>query len=137
MWIDVVELGSSYQGVDGRCAMPALVGASEGPVLPPHRDGTNLTFGGVVRHAQPSIIEEAREGRPALEEIVDGLTRLAVLGDFSALFTQPSLQSDEERPGLIVDLDAEGNVVGLEILDASLRVADPRAMEFSAAGEAS
>jgi len=40
-------------------------------------------------------------------------------------------ESDEVRPGVILDYDAAGNVVGMEILDASLRITDPAAMEFA------
>lgn len=40
-------------------------------------------------------------------------------------------ESDEIKPGVIVDYDAAGNVVGLEILDASKRVENPAAMEFA------
>ena len=40
-------------------------------------------------------------------------------------------ESDEVRPGIVLDYDANGNVVGLEILDASHRVLNPAAMEFT------
>ena len=40
-------------------------------------------------------------------------------------------ESDEVRPGVIIDYDAAGNVVGMEILDASRCVANPSAMEFA------
>lgn len=40
-------------------------------------------------------------------------------------------ESDEDKPGIIIDYDSEGNVVGLEILEASRRVTDPSLMEFS------
>lgn len=33
------------------------------------------------------------------------------------------IESEELRPGFIVDLDAEGRIVGVEILDASKHVA--------------
>jgi len=39
-------------------------------------------------------------------------------------------ESDEVRPGVIIDYDGAGNVVGLEILDASHRVENPTAMVF-------
>ncbi len=42
-------------------------------------------------------------------------------------------ESDEEKEGLILDYDAEGRVVGLEILDASTRTANPRAIDFAIA----
>ena len=40
-------------------------------------------------------------------------------------------ESEEIKPGVILDYDAVGNVVGLEILDASHRVQNPAAMEFA------
>ncbi len=43
-------------------------------------------------------------------------------------------ESDEQKPGVIIDYDASGNIVGIEILDASKRVADARTMQFQVAG---
>ncbi len=47
----------------------------------------------------------------------------------------PVSESDEEKPGIILDYDAAGNVVSLEILDASQRVTEPREMLYRLAGE--
>jgi uncharacterized protein YuzE len=39
-------------------------------------------------------------------------------------------ESDEPRPGVILDFDAAGDLVAVEILDASRRVTDADRMEF-------
>ncbi len=43
-------------------------------------------------------------------------------------------ESDEDKPGVIIDYDDHGNVVGLEILDASTRIANPRTLEYAVTG---
>ena len=48
------------------------------------------------------------------------------------LRSAPVHESDEGNPGVILDYDREGNVVSIEILDASKRVEDPRKVEYPA-----
>jgi uncharacterized protein YuzE len=43
----------------------------------------------------------------------------------------PVEESDEDKPGVIIDYDKDGNVVGLEILDASQRIENPRSLEYA------
>lgn len=42
----------------------------------------------------------------------------------------PVAESDEPRPGIILDFDEHGDLVSLEVLDASTRVTDADRMEF-------
>ncbi|MBD2242351.1 DUF2283 domain-containing protein [Nostoc sp. FACHB-888] len=43
----------------------------------------------------------------------------------------PIEDSDEEKLGVILDYDEDGNIIGLEILDASQRIDNPRSLEYS------
>ena len=42
----------------------------------------------------------------------------------------PVVESDEDKPGVILDYDANGNLVSLEILNASSRVNAPSKIEY-------
>ncbi len=39
-------------------------------------------------------------------------------------------ESDEEKPGVILDYDDAGDLISLEILDASKRVTEAKRLEF-------
>jgi uncharacterized protein YuzE len=43
----------------------------------------------------------------------------------------PIEESDEEKPGIILDYDKAGNIVGFEVLNASKRIENPRALEYA------
>ncbi len=42
-------------------------------------------------------------------------------------------ESGEDKPGVILDYDKDGNVVRIEILKASQRIGNPRNIEFEVA----
>jgi len=43
-------------------------------------------------------------------------------------------ESDEDKPGVVLDYDEHGNLVSLEILDASKRIGEARRIEFEMVG---
>lgn len=45
----------------------------------------------------------------------------------------PMAESDEDKGGVILGYDASGNLVSVEILDASRRVSDPRSVTLELA----
>jgi uncharacterized protein YuzE len=47
----------------------------------------------------------------------------------------PVAESDEDKPGIVLDYDASGNLVSLEILGASRRVVQPTQMIYELAGQ--
>ena len=49
------------------------------------------------------------------------------------LSSVPVEESDEDKRGIILDYDKDGNIVGIEILNASKRMENPRALEYAVA----
>ena len=43
----------------------------------------------------------------------------------------PIEESDEDKPGVILDYDKDGNLVGMEVLNASQRVENPRSVDYT------
>ncbi len=51
------------------------------------------------------------------------------------LFSKAAIEeSDEDKPGIILGYDRDGNIVGLEVLDASKRIENPRALDYAVTG---
>ena len=44
------------------------------------------------------------------------------------------VDSDEVRPGMVFDFDSEGRVLGIEMLDVSLRTDNPRELAMELIG---
>ncbi len=47
------------------------------------------------------------------------------------LSSRPVEESDEDKPGIILDYDQDGNIVGLEVLSASKRIENPRSIDYA------
>jgi uncharacterized protein YuzE len=46
----------------------------------------------------------------------------------------PIAESDEEKPGVILDYAEDGSLIGIELLDASKRMDNPGGMEYAVVG---
>jgi len=46
----------------------------------------------------------------------------------------PVEESDEDKPGVILDYDKDSNIMGLEVLNASQRVENPRGIDYAVTG---
>jgi uncharacterized protein YuzE len=57
--------------------------------------------------------------------------------DVDILYIQLSdariVQSDEEKPGIILDYDEKGNIAGIEVINASLQIPQPMKFEYEVA----
>jgi len=42
-------------------------------------------------------------------------------------------ESDEEKPGIILDYDNDGNIIGIEVLNASKKMPQPMKFEYEVA----
>jgi uncharacterized protein YuzE len=74
---------------------------------------------------QDSQVLEKRNMKVTFDRETDTLT--IVFSD------TPVAESDEDKPGVILDYDEAGNLVSLEILDASRRVTLPTRIEYQVA----
>jgi uncharacterized protein YuzE len=45
----------------------------------------------------------------------------------------PVDESDENKPGVILDYDKAGKIVGIEILNASKQIENPKSLEYAVA----
>lgn len=46
----------------------------------------------------------------------------------------PVSESDEEKAGIVLDYDINGKVIGIEILDASKKILNPKSVEYEIEG---
>ena len=108
---------SIYSGGTGR--RPSLARAR----LRRRRSATGGSRHRLSDEPDRQVLEGERHMKVAYDPRTDTLS--VILRDDAHVAT-----SDEDKPGVILDYDTEGNLISLEILDASRRVTDARRVEF-------
>ena len=120
-WIKIFPYGIP-QTINGR-----LASAAEGGYLVVNGEGFRSTEKGKAAahqglQALTDGIAHLHPLPPAdLQRLVDYLIRLS---------DAKISESDEPKPGVIIDYDKDGNIVRIEILDASKKVQAPFKMEY-------
>lgn len=87
------------------------------------RDGVPDQGRDRLSHEQDQQILEAEDMKVTYDPEVDVLRIL--------FRNVPIEESDEDKPGVILDYDKDGNVVGMEVLNASERVENPRGVDYA------
>src|SRR6266853_490363 len=140
LWIDVVELGGLDQRIDGSGTATAFVGSGERPVVAADRNAAQRPLGGIIGHAEATIVQEPGECSPAIEAVLDRFGGLVTRGELAALLAQPSLQCRNKGPAALVThplallgrlavdlaLDREECMDTFDCRDRDRRLVDPR-----------
>jgi hypothetical protein len=71
---------------------PPTVGSGEQPRLAAERNAAQRALGSIVAQANPSVIQETREGGPTLEHVVRCLSDFGMPGEFCPLGAHPGLE---------------------------------------------
>jgi uncharacterized protein YuzE len=96
----------------------AVSGAGDG-----EREGDAASSGDGLSNKQDQQILESDNMKVTYDPEVDVLR---------ILFRDTAIEeSDEDKPGVIIDYDKDGNIVGLEVLNASQRVENPRGVDYA------
>lgn len=99
---------------DGR-ALAATIRSAEQPDLPTKRHAAKSAFCRVVREADPAVVEEASEGIPAQEHVIDGFGEVLVARQPGELGGEPSVNlGHQRRAQLTAHSEALGGVLPID-----------------------
>jgi hypothetical protein len=113
--VDVVQLACDNQGVQGCGALATPVGAGEEPGFAAKGYPAQGPFCGIVRDADPPVVEEAGKCDPALETVVHRFGDFVVARQTCALGAHPDFEIGDHRGALLLPCGfAGGNVQAVD-----------------------
>src|SRR5271169_4748740 len=95
--VDAVEASGPYERVHYGGSTAAFVGASEEVVLAPQGQRADGAFGGVVRHFEPAVVDEAGESCPARGRIANGAGERTLAADFGERRVEKGFEVGQDR----------------------------------------
>ena len=133
--IDVVETSGLNQCVHEGGAIATSVGAGEQPRLTTEGNSAQGSLGGIVREANTTIIEEARESSPALQHIIHGFGDFRMAREPGALGAHPNFEGFDDGRNLLL-ATARRCAGGKPLIDRShSKITSKRLTASSAIGE--
>ena len=96
--IDAVHLGRDDQAVHGGGAPSAAIRAAEQPGFSSKSDAPQPSFGGIVGEAHAAVLQEQREARPTLEDVVERLGQVMPTGQPGKLLPHINLKVLDQGP---------------------------------------
>lgn len=101
-WFDSGEFARSDEAAQHGHGSAAAIAAEEGPVAAADGNAAQAPLGVVVVDGQVAVGEVARQGRPVLQRVGDGLAGRAARQNFFANGLQKLVQLVEQGPGSLL-----------------------------------
>lgn len=116
--IDVVQLRGDDQAVQERRALTPVVRTRERPRLASKGQAAQRSLGSIVGKTDSAVVEEAGEGRAALEHVVNHAGDLVMARQLAPFLAHPRFQRDNQRCALRL-VDGEP-LLSRQSIDAAL-----------------
>lgn len=95
--VEALQFRRADQGLHHGGALAAVPGAAEPPRLAPECNAAQRLAAGIVADADPAFVEEAGERRPALEQVVQRLGDVGMVGEPAAFAPHLGLEIGDQR----------------------------------------
>lgn len=96
----------------------------------------------IARELVERVLQSPQQKIPEVEnvtcyQVLEGIMKVKYDQEVDVLTIRfsdtPVEESDENKPGVILDYDKAGKIVGIEILNASKQIENPKSLEYAVA----